>query len=136
MARDQKQIHLSAPDCSGRGVRYRTLGPSEMDAVLLVGAKVAGASAGPLEIRVAANREGIKRMLVAVTTQGELTDLSEAKWSTLDAGALELPGPLSYDELVTGKDDGVLSAIYRRLHEPSALEIEAIAGKALPVSAA
>ena len=137
MARETHQIFLNAPGCSGRAVRYRTLKPSEADAALLVAAKIAGPSASQAELQVHVQRECVRRMLVEVTTKGDLAeaDVPTAQWSKLDAGTLEMPGPLSYDELFEVKDDAVLSTIYQRAHGVTKAELEAISGKALPVSA-
>ena len=137
MARENHQLFLNAPGCSWRAVRYRTLKPSEADAALLVAAKIAGPEASQAELQVHTQRECVRRMLVAVTSKGDLVEaeVPTAAWTNLDAGTLEMPGPFSYDELFTVKDDAVLSTIYQRAHGITKAELEAISGKALPVSA-
>lgn len=143
MAKEMFQALLNVPGCSGRGVRYRLLPPSERDAVLKKAASAAGEKASGIDMRLTEFREGIKAMLVSVTAETGFTTFEQlagtaekpTKWEALSAEKLELPGPLMYDALFNAKDDAVLTGLYRRAHEVTQAEVDAIAGKALPVSA-
>ena len=136
------QIHLSAKECSGRGVRFRVLTPSQHNAAAYAAASQAGKECTYVELRHMEFREGIKAMLVEVTEPGLVGENAlqgDVKWTKLDAEKLEMPGPLQYDRkdgvgLFTAKDIMVLVGMYKRFHEVSEAEVEDIAGKAVKVS--
>lgn len=130
------QALLDANGCTGRGVRFKHLTPSERDTMSRKAATLAGKEATIYDLRMLEFREGVKAMLHSVTRETSLTfeQAQAGAWQKLDAHSLEMPGELNYDTLFNAKDDAVLTALYRRAHEVSVAEIEAIAGKALPVS--
>jgi hypothetical protein len=120
------------PQHSGRGVRFALLSPTERDAALVSAAMLAGDD--KIKLALLRQREGVKRMLRAVTKR---TGLSEAdlldpktEWMPVTHALLES----DYDKLFTCRDDEVLAWFYREYHEPSAKDVEAIAKKARTVS--
>jgi hypothetical protein len=138
---DCTQLLLNTVASSGRGVRYHTLSPAEVDRVNADAARLVDPTTGPVEYRSVQIREGIKRMLVAVTkrtgivSQDELLALTTADWEPLEPRKLEAGmGAFSYDTLFTAKDDAILAVVYRQLHEVTLAEVQAILGKALTVS--
>lgn len=128
-----KQIHLNAPNCSGRGVRIRILTPTEVDATSIDAAKQLPEGGSLLELRVLEYRERLKRMIVSYT-EPNLTpeQIVSATWIKADPEVLEL----DWNKLFGPRDDKFLVAIYRRFHEVSDDELEQIVGKALDVEAA
>src|SRR5580704_19471159 len=121
------------PQCSGRGVRFEMLTPTERDQALVSAATLAGDD--KTKLNLLRQREGVRRMLRAVTRTKGLTDdemlkLPESDWMKLDHQKLEE----EYDRLFTTKDDEILAWFYREYHEPSQKDVEAIAGKAHTVS--
>ena len=73
------------PQNSGRGVRFALLTPTERDQSLLSAATLAGADKAKLQIL--RQREGVMRMLRAVTKKKGLSDsdvlkLPESEWMT------------------------------------------------------
>ncbi len=121
-----------APQHSGRGVRFELLTPTERDSALVTAAMLAGDDR--VKLALLRQREGVKRMLRAVTkskglTEAELLD-PKTEWTTVSHALLES----DYDKLFTTRDDEVLAWFYREYHEPSAKEVEAIAKKARTVS--
>ncbi len=121
-----------APQHSGRGVRFELLSPTDRDAAIVSAALLAGDD--KIKLTLLRQREGVKRMLRAVTkkkglSQEELLD-PKTEWMPVDHALLET----DYDKLFTCRDDEVLAWFYREYHEPSAKDVEAIAKKARPVS--
>jgi hypothetical protein len=121
-----------APRHSGRGVRFELLSPTERDAAIASAALLAGED--KIKLALLRQREGVKRMLRAVTKKKGLSeaDLLDPKteWMPVTHALLES----DYDKLFTCRDDEVLAWFYREYHEPSAKEVEAIAKKARAVS--
>jgi hypothetical protein len=121
-----------APQHSGRGVRFELLSPTERDAAIVSAALLAGED--KIKLALLRQREGVKRMLRAVTKKAGLTapDLLDPKteWMPVTHALLES----DYDKLFTCRDDEVLAWFYREYHEPSAKEVEAIAKKVRAVS--
>ncbi|HEY3821829.1 MAG TPA: hypothetical protein VGL81_31905 [Polyangiaceae bacterium] len=121
-----------APQHSGRGVRFELLSPTDRDAALLSAAMIAGDD--KIKLALLRQREGVKRMLRAVTKRNGLTeaDLLDPKteWMPVTHALLES----DYDKLFTCRDDEVLAWFYREYHEPSAKDVEAIAKKVRTVS--
>lgn len=121
------QIHLKGKHHSGRGVRYVALDPDAHEAVLVGAAKVVSPEATILELKKIEWRNGVKCFVVEVTEPTE--DPLTAKWRKVTPGDLE-----DLSQYFTAKDVVVLQALYRELHEVDPAEVEAIVGKALPVS--
>ncbi len=123
-----------APQHTGRGVRFELLSPTERDAALVSAAMLAGED--KIKLALLRQREGVKRMLRAVTKKKGLAeaDLLDPKteWMPVTHALLES----DYDKLFTTRDDEVLAWFYREYHEPSAKDVEAIAKKARTVSSA
>ena len=115
MTRDLYQYTLP----SKRQVRVKVLTPTEKDVATKVAAKVAGMDASVVDFRLSAIRECVYAMIHQVMTD-------EEKWLSFESDM--------YDTYFTAKDDEILSGLYRRLHEVSSEDLEAIAGKAQMVS--
>lgn len=125
------QLHLNAKRCSGRGVRVRQLTPAQLDKIMLNAAKLLDPnSTTMLELRQAAMRDGINAMIVEYTEEKDLKDLGTAHWKKASLDYLND----HYSELFTGKDDKLLSAVYREYHEVDESEVKDIMGKLLPVA--
>lgn len=129
--------HLAGPHMSGRGVKLRDLTASEVDeALIAAGQQANGDSTRFLALRP---REAARRMLVAVTDQAGLPDIDAvraASWHRCTL--LELEGMAegagkawALDELFTSKDVEVLESIFRRRHDVTVAEVDAIMGKGL-----
>lgn len=121
---------------SGRGVRYRTLSPTERDAILLKATQLCGKDATNAEVGITRMREQVKAMLHSVTQAkiAKVEDLTAAKWDALTPESLTMPGKLQYDALFNAKDDAALGYIFNAGHDISKDEADAIVGKAQPVS--
>ena len=123
------------PQCSGRGVRFELLSPTERDHALVSAATLAGDDKAKLNIL--RQREGVRRMLRAVTKSKGLTDanllsLPDGDWIALSHQKLVEDGV--YDGFFTAQDDEILAWFYREYHEPSEKDVRAIAGKVQMVS--
>ncbi len=137
MQSDAFQIVLNKSNCSGRGVRLRTIGPNGRDAAAIDASKLVDENATGLEYSTRLNRELLKRSLVAVTdttglkSQDDLLKLKPGAWKTYEIGELET-GKL--DELFTSRDYVILMGIMRQLYDASQDDVNDIMGGALPVS--
>lgn len=123
------------PRHSGRGIRFAIIPPDERDQMLHTVALLAGKDERKLAIL--RQREGVKRMLRAVTRDGGLTEeqvfgLPESGWLKLDEQVLA--DDEQYRALFTTKDDELLCWLYRDYHEISREDVDAIAGKVRTVS--
>ena len=127
----QHQVLLDGKQCSGRGVRFRTLDPVEHEQVMITAGRAIDENASMLELRKVEWRIGVRRMLTAVTKQDGLTEasLATAEWQPVTEQALDG----SYVQLFTAKDNAVLTALYRQYHEISETELDSIAKKVLRV---
>ena len=134
------QILLNAPGCSGRGVRYRVLPPSETDQVQIDAAVMCPPTSDPMRFRLTVFGLGIKRMLTEITRQGGYAhddDLNseEVQWVKINQQMLE-PGPSewAYDKVFTSVDDSIMSRVWNRATEVNPVVAEQIMGKARKVS--
>lgn len=142
MVDNQYEIVLSAKGCTGRGVRFRELTAPEVDGLAVEAIKaINNKDATVAEFRVAETREGIVRMLCAVTKKGGLTkatirELRPTDWQQLTQADLMNPnGDLAYEKLFSNsKDHAVLGAIFAQYHKVSQSELDAIVGEVLTVS--
>lgn len=131
MIRDVYQVLLP----SGRGVRVVELLASEKDKVMRDSAALVGKDASMMDFKLEEIRNGICSMVKEITsvktykTADEL-NADDVKWQSLS----KMDVVDNYDEYFSAKDDLVLSSLYRRFHEVSSDDIEAIAGKAQKVS--
>lgn len=120
---------------SGRGVCCVELFATEKDSVTLDAAKQVGKDASVADFRLTEIRVGVHRMIKKVSDKrlDKGVDLRspDIKWKEVDLEDLED----NYDKYFSAKDDAVLAGLYRKLHEVNFEEIEAIAGKAVQVSA-
>lgn len=125
------QYHLKGKGFSGRAVRVRELDPMEVEENLKAAGKLmTGQDAGAgamLELKKTEWRNGVKMMLIEISEPCE--DTSAAKWRKVSAVDLEDLGAF-----FTAKDVAVLEDVFRTNHEVMPAELEAIVGKALPVS--
>lgn len=117
---------------SGRGIRFRVLGPSETDKILINAAKIVGTEGTVIELKKLEWTLGAKMMLVEVTTSRGLKELPTDKggWKKVDLMGLDS----DYDKLFSAKDNATLQALYRQYHEVNESEVQAIISKALPVA--
>lgn len=123
------QYHLRGKGFSGRAVRVRELDPIEVEDNLKAAAKIVGEGGDAIEIKKTEWRNGVKLMVTEFSDPCEDPMAPDVKWRKVAAGML--------DDLGTyfkAKDVAVLEAIYRENHEVLQSEVEAIVGKALPVS--
>ena len=137
------RIVLQGSGMSGRGIQFKPLDPDVKRDVDLSAAKAAGKDANQVQIYELAARDGMARMLMAVTDKAGLSsdDLvkQEIVWHTLTLA--ELNNPLSDyylwgKKLFTTRDLEFIEAIYSRLHSVPKDEFDAIMGKAMRVSGA
>ena len=123
------QYHLKGKGFSGRAVRVRVLDPDEVSENLLAAAKLVGPQASIIELKKVEWRNGIKRMIQEISDPCVDPMSPDMKWKKNTAGMLDDMGAI-----FTSKDVLALEAIYRDYHEVIPDEVEAIAGKAVPVS--
>lgn len=135
------QFLLNAKGCSGRGVRLRDIDPDMRDRISVDTAKLVGKDATVAEYGVAEARQLVVASISAVT-KGAVKDadalvaLPESEWIPLDPQKLDAD-PTSathYRNLFSAKEDSVISGIVRRVNTATADEVEAIMGKAIPLS--
>lgn len=122
--------HLTGRGCSGKGVRCRTLLPATIDKVLLSAAKQMSPDATNVELARIEQRLGVESMVAGVTraavaSEDELRALQESAWEHFD--------PVNAQQL-TAKDWNMLMRIYTSEYCVSAVEVDAIMGKAMRAS--
>ncbi len=83
-----------------------------------------------LELRKIETRMGVRSMIVGVTRQSGLKDLTGATWDKVTTADVEA----RWSELFTAKDDAVLLNLFQSFHEVSQAEMEDISGKVQTVS--
>jgi len=125
-----QQIHLNAKRCSGRGIRVKSLTPAQLDRITLSAAKMLDESGTMVELHQLSMRDGINAMIIEYTVETDLKDLATATWKKTSPQELDN----SYSTLFTGKDDKIISAVYREYHMANDDEIKDIMGKALDVA--
>lgn len=123
------QYHLSGKGFSKRGVRVRELSPEENEGNLLGAAKLVSADATIIDLKSVEWRNGVKLFIVSYTDPCEDPTAASVKWYKPKPGEFE-----ELSKLFTAKDVEVLKVIFKELHEVSRDEVDAIRGKALPVS--
>lgn len=129
------QLALYLPNCSGKGVRFKVLGPTEHEKLSIDAAKNVGSEATMLELKKLEWSMGVRRMITEVTvgtgyrSQDALLD-PEVKWKKVTTQDLDA----NYEEWFTAKDHAVLCEQFRTHHEVSMDELKAISGKVLEVS--
>ena len=123
------QYHLKGKGFSGRAVRVRELDPIEVEENLKAAAKLVPAEATVLELKKTEWRNGIKLMVVEVSDKCEDPMAPDVKWRKVTPVDLEDLG-----QYFKTKDVAVLEAIYRESNEVIPSELDAITGKALPVT--
>jgi hypothetical protein len=115
------------PQHSGRGVRFVLLSPADRDQALVSAALLSGDD--KTKLAIFRQREGVRRMLRAVTKKTGVTDEElldpGTEWISVSHQKLEE----DYDKLFTTRDDEILSWIYREYHEPNQKDVDAIAKK-------
>lgn len=124
------QYHLSGKKMSGRVVRTKPLDPVTAEKVLSAAAKIVGKDATVIELKKCEWRLGVKAFIAEFSepTKDPAT-LTAKQWKKVAADTLDDMGAL-----FTARDCMVLEALYRDEHEVSQDEVDAIVGKALPVS--
>lgn len=128
---DSFQVLLGGKRCSGRGVRFRELSSPEHDQLTLDAAKLLGPEGTMLELRKIESRMGVRSMIVEVTRQSGLKNLTEATWDKVTTADVEA----RWSELFTAKDDAVLLDLFRSFHEVTQAEMEDISKTVVAVSA-
>ena len=116
---------------SGRAVRVEPLEPDEHEQNLLNAAKIAGPTAGILELKQTEFRNGARQMIKEYSDPCENPLDPSVKWHKVKPGQFDD----GFSKLFTAKDKQVLEALFRDFHEVLNSELDAIVGKALPVSA-
>jgi hypothetical protein len=126
------QIHLNGKQCSGRGVRFKSLPPDESDKISADAAKLIGSEGTFVELKKTEWRMGVRKMIREVTVEGGLKTCmgDDVKWQKVTPMSLDS----DFDKLFTSKDAALLAAVYREYHEVNEKDIEDIVGKALAVS--
>lgn len=124
-----EQYHLKGRHMSNRAVRVKMLDPTETEENLQAAAKIVGPDGLVLDLKKTEWRMGVKRFIVSFSEPCEDPMAADVKWTKASPAVLDDMG-----SVFTAKDLGVLEAIFRDYHEVNPAELEAIAGKALPVS--
>lgn len=134
------QILLSLPNCSGRAVRLRAIGPEARNQASLEASRLVDDTSDHQAMGQTFNNELLKRTIVAVTkktglqTQDQALQLSEADWLKTGPQEFETDPERSFDALFTARDIAVLNAIAMRLYHVADEDVDAIMGKALSIS--
>lgn len=123
------EYHLKGKGHSGRALRLKPLGPSQVESNLTNAARLVGKDALYFELKKSERRSGIKEMIVEFTDPVDDPRAEGTKWRKPTHDQF-----VDHDEYFTAKDWAVLESIYSDYHEVSAEEIEAISGKAVPLS--
>lgn len=126
-----QQYHLQGKGFSGRAVRVEPLEPDEHEENLLNAAKIVGAGASVLELRQTEFRNGSRRMIKHYSDPCADPMDPSVKWYSVKPGQFDD----GFGKLFTAKDKQVLEAIFRDYHDVTNSEVDAIVGKAQPVSA-
>ncbi len=124
------QYHLKGKGHNGRAVQLEPLDPDDAENCLTMAAKLAGTEATPIEIKKTEWRTGSKLFIKKYTEPTENPLAPDTKWLTPKVGQFDH----DMAKYFSAKDCQVLEAIYREYHEVTQAELEAIMGKALPVS--
>lgn len=125
------QVVLSGKHCSGRAVRFRTLSAAEHDKLTLDAAKQIGPEGTMLELRKLEYRNGVRAMIVGISSQSGLKELSkDVVFKKVDPFDLDS----NWSEYFNPKDEAVLTELYRSFHEVTQSEIDDISGKIQMVS--
>lgn len=124
-----QQYHLKGKAFSGRAVRVREVDPMEVEQNLTAAAKLVGEKASIIELKKCEWRNGAKLMVTEISDPCEDPMAEGVKWRKVTPGMLDDLGAF-----FKPKDLGVLEALYRDATEVMPSELEAIMGKALPVS--
>jgi len=132
---------LPAPTFCGRGIRFRTLSPSERDEVILKASLLCKGNDDPRAFGLHQTHEGIKAMLVGVSKRAgveKMDDLplKDEDYEPLTPEKLEIDERYRYDKLFGVKDDDALVGLYNRLHTVKQAEVDAIFFAAVKMSAA
>jgi hypothetical protein len=131
---DNLQLAICLPNCSGRGIRFKALGPSDHEKLSLDAAILVGGDATMLTLKRTEWAMGVKRMLTEVTVEGGYNQETllgpDVKWKKVTLQ--DVDG--SYDKWFNAKDHGVLTELFRQYHEVSMDDLKAISGKVLAVS--
>jgi hypothetical protein len=136
---EPQRLILMGSGMSGRGIKFRMLESGEKRTVDLESARNAGKDANNVMVYEIATRDGMSRMLMAVTDQAGLEnfDRQDLVWHTLTLTELNNPESDYYlwgKKLFTTRDLEFIEAIYGRLHNVPKDEFDAIMGKAQRVS--
>lgn len=124
-------LHLVGKRASGRAVRVQELGPDEKDDLMIQAAKSLGKDASILELKRREWKMGVLSMIKQVSTVPvKDANGADVKWKSYSYDELEE----AYKTLFTSKDHSLLVAAFRHFHEVTEEEVDAIVGKALPVS--
>lgn len=124
-----QQYHFKGKGFSGRAVRIEELDLNQCSSNLLAAAKIVGPDATGLELKKVEWRTAIKQMIVEISDPCEDPLDASVKWKKVK--------PVDLDDLsiyFKPKDMTALENIYRQYHELGESELEAITGKAIPVS--
>ncbi len=123
------QYHLKGRGFSGRAVRLRELDPIEVENNLTAAAKLVSSDASVIELKKVEWRNGVKLMITEYTDPCDDPFAEGVKWKKVAGGTLEDLGTY-----FKAKDVLALEALYREYHEVMPAELDAIVGKAVPVS--
>lgn len=143
---------------SGRGLRYALLSPTQVDNVMLAAAKTLTPSASTrIDLDTAELKFGVTTMVKQVSRDRLTKKRSEAvlaadgvtviepakvdydvkdpaiQWDDFNYGGVH--DDPAYNKLFTARDHEALKGIYRREHTTTAMDVDAIMGKAVPVAA-
>lgn len=127
---------------SGRGVRLRLLDPAEKDRAWLFAAKEVGEGATEADLNLARKREVLCRSIVAVTEKTHLASealmAGETRWIAVTQQALEGRDPTdkehAFAQLFSAKDADVIANVWRRYHDATVDDVEAIVGGAVELA--
>lgn len=124
------QYHLNGKRMSGRAVRVKPVDPAQAEHNLANAAKLVGKEATMLELKKVEWRNGVKSFVVEYSDPcKDPMTLTDKQWHKVSVGTFDDLG-----KFFTAKDMAFLEHLYREEHEINQDEVDAIAGKALPVS--
>ena len=134
------KAHIYGKRLCGRGVQFEELPATVVEECSLDAAKFVDPGDSVMKLMQLEAREGVVRMLRAVTKKAGLTpqqflQLKPEDWEPVNLQKLRVPGEYSYDAVFgSARDHAALVNLYRSYHVPSKDDIESIVGKAVPVA--
>lgn len=132
-------LHLNQSRCCMRAVKFRELSLPELDEIASAANESVGKDGTQFQYQQRLRRDGIKAMLVAISTEpfpananiAQLDSEGKITWEPLTQLKLTSDMRWQYETLFRSKDEQLLSAAYNELHNVVFTEAMDLVGKAM-----